>query len=121
MFRRNDCFGRLGGDEFAVLMPVASIAEAREIAVRLHDRLTSALAGKGYSVTCSMGALIVPAEGRAPLAELMREADRLMYAVKHGGKNDVRFAVARGEGGVAEGLWAEPGGFAGRRVSEATG
>lgn len=88
-----DCFARLGGDEFAALVSLASAESALETAERLHGRLTEALAATGLKVTCSMGVLIVPPEGRADLDSLMREADRLMYAVKHGGKGGIRLAT----------------------------
>lgn len=91
--RREDCFGRMGGDEFAVLMPLHSTEAAQAMADRLHGRLTVALDDTA-EVTCSMGALIVPPQGRTTLKELMREADRLMYAVKNTGKDGLRFATA---------------------------
>ncbi len=92
--RRDDCFGRLGGDEFGVVLVANSGDEAQELAESLHQRFTAALASSGHSVTCSMGALIVPAGTRFPCDELMKAADRLMYASKNGGKNAVTIATA---------------------------
>lgn len=92
--RTEDCFGRLGGDEFGVALVANSGEEAFERAESLHRHFTSALASSGHSVTCSMGALIVPAGGRFSCAELMKAADQLMYASKHGGKNAVTVATA---------------------------
>lgn len=86
-------FRRIGGDEFAVLVSLSSAEAAQDTAEALHGRLTAALAATGLAVTCSMGVLIVPPESRASLDELMREADRLMYAAKHGGKDGFRFAT----------------------------
>jgi len=91
--RREDCFGRMGGDEFALLVPLASIEEAQETAEGLHRRFTAALALTAYEVTCSMGALAIPSDRGADLDELMRRADRLMYAAKSGGKNGLRFSA----------------------------
>lgn len=94
MLRREDCFGRMGGDEFAVLVPLPSIEAAQDAAMRLHERFTAALAETVEGVTCSMGALVVaPGEG-VPLADMMRRADELMYAVKHNGKDGLRLAMA---------------------------
>lgn len=90
--RREDCFGRMGGDEFAVLMPLDATEMAIAMANRLHRRLTVTLDDTA-EVTCSMGALIVPPDGRTPLKELLREADRVMYEAKHNGKNAVHFAT----------------------------
>ncbi len=92
--RRDDCFGRLGGDEFAVALVVDSGDEAQALAESLHQRFTAALASSGHAVTCSMGALIVPAGSRFACDELMQAADRLMYASKHGGRNAVTIATA---------------------------
>lgn len=91
--RSQDCFGRMGGDEFAVLILLPERQPAQQIAEQLHDRLTAALAETAHAVTCSMGALLVPADGRASMDELLRDADRLMYAVKNGSKNGMRFSV----------------------------
>jgi diguanylate cyclase (GGDEF)-like protein len=92
--RREDCFGRLGGDEFALLMLLPSIVEAQETADKLHKRFTAALANTNHPVTCSMGALAIePYLGEFYLDELMRKADRLMYAAKHGGKDGLRFGT----------------------------
>lgn len=92
ILRQEDCFGRMGGDEFAVLMAVASIEAAGETADALHQRFATALMASGRGATCSMGALIVLPGGKASLQELLCEADRLMYAAKHGGKNGLRFS-----------------------------
>ena len=91
--RREDCFGRMGGDEFALLVPLASIEEAQATAEGLHRRFTAALALTAHEVTCSMGALASAPDRGADLDELMREADRLMYAAKNAGKNGLRFSA----------------------------
>lgn len=93
MLRAEDCFGRMGGDEFAALISLESDDAAQSTAERLHDRFTAALAGIEYRTTCSMGALTVLPERGATLGDLIREADKLMYAAKHAGKSGVRFGV----------------------------
>ena len=94
VLRREDCFSRLGGDEFALLLQLPAIEEAQETAEGLHWRFTAALANTAHEVTCSMGALAIRPEAGADLDELLRSADRLMYAAKHGGKDGLRFATA---------------------------
>jgi diguanylate cyclase (GGDEF)-like protein len=85
--RNEDCFGRVGGDEFAMLLPLPAVGRGKDIAKDLHRRLSAILASTGYPVTCSMGALLVHPSNDYSRAELMREADRLMYSAKHSGKN----------------------------------
>lgn len=89
LLRREDCFGRMGGDEFALLMQLSDINEAQKMAERLHKRFSGALANTAHKVTCSMGALAVPPDSRTRLDELLRAADRLMYAAKRAGRNGV--------------------------------
>jgi len=93
ILRREDCFGRIGGDEFAVMMPLVSSTAGRNLAEALHQRFTAALAITGYSVTCSMGAVVILPEDSPTLEEVARKVDRIMYAVKRGGKNSFRFAT----------------------------
>lgn len=75
-------------------MFVSSSDEAQELAASLHRRFSSVLAKSPYAVTCSMGALIVPARNRHTCDELMRLADRLMDGAKHNGKNQAVIATA---------------------------
>jgi diguanylate cyclase (GGDEF)-like protein len=91
--RREDCFGRMGGDEFALLVLLPAIEEAQETAEGLHRRFTAALALTAHEVTCSMGAVAIPPDRGADLDELLREADRLMYAAKRAGKAGLRFSA----------------------------
>jgi len=90
VIRREDDFGRLGGDEFAVLAALPSGDEAKAFATALHCRVTTVLANGPHPVTCSMGALIVPPDNQAAEADLMEQADMLMYAAKNSGKNALR-------------------------------
>ncbi len=92
--RREDCFGRMGGDEFALLVPLAAIEDAQATAEGLHRRFSAALANGAHHVTCSMGALAISPDDGAYLDELLRQADRLMYAAKNGGKDGLRFSAA---------------------------
>lgn len=91
--RRVDCFGRLGGDEFAVLTPLESESAAQSHVGFLHRRFTEVLAKTGHNVTCSVGALVVLPGTARPSAELIREADRLMYLAKREGRNRVNIAL----------------------------
>jgi diguanylate cyclase (GGDEF)-like protein len=102
--RTADRIGRLGGDEFATLMIIDPDEDARIMAQSLHRRFNEILSRSGYSVTCSMGAVSVPAGVEIERIDLLREADRLMYMAKNSGKNAVRVcevAPTTGAGGYS--------------------
>jgi len=87
-FRESDVVARLGGDEFAVLLTNAAHLE-RDAAL---DRLAFAVAahnaqpGQLYALQYSVGCADFDAARHAGAAELLAEADRLMYRQKHAGR-----------------------------------
>lgn len=94
--RSSDLACRFGGEEFVVLMPGASLAEARE-------RMSGILAAVGSyrfeigqrtlpKITFSAGMAEAPGHGKSAEA-LMRNADRALYAAKEAGRNRVCDAV----------------------------
>lgn len=87
------CFGRMGGDEFSVLMPLDPHDETSHVTEHLHRKLSSALSETIHGATCSMGAVIIPPGLNLPLKDIMRRADRVMYAVKRSSKNGVQLAA----------------------------
>lgn len=93
-FRVTDLIGRLGGDEFGTLTVLARDDDGHLMAKALHRRFSEILGRSGYAVTCSMGAVIVPADIETRRGDLLREADRLMYRAKQGGKNTVQISTA---------------------------
>jgi two-component system, cell cycle response regulator len=76
---------RMGGDEFCVLVPLRGdgTAQAADAAKALAER------GDGFTITCSYGAVSVPAEADEA-GEALRIADQRMYANKHGGRTSAR-------------------------------
>ena len=92
--RSADCAGRLGGDEFVLLLADCSVADARKVANKLIEAISSiqfAWNGASYSIGASVGIAPVTAErGRDPLAE----ADSACYAAKAAGRGRVETAAA---------------------------
>jgi diguanylate cyclase len=92
--RRGDMVARWGGEEFAILLPSASI----RVAFRKAQHLLKALAKREWSVsgdivlqfTASAGVIAWRA-GASPQT-LIEEADRALYAAKHGGRNRAKKA-----------------------------
>lgn len=84
--RSSDILARFGGDEFVILLPDTPGDAALKFLNKIHDNLDQAMALKGWPVSFSIGAATyrkVP----STVDEVIRQADELMYSVKHGGKN----------------------------------
>ena len=93
--RSEDLVARLGGDEFIVLMPMADVGVARQIAERLQDEFARCieplLAGhqlpKRPSLSVGLSSRkLCQAES---LAEVVSSADDALYQAKGGGKRTV--------------------------------
>jgi diguanylate cyclase (GGDEF)-like protein len=78
---------RLGGEEFLMVLPGASLTEARRLAEHARTALESARPG-GLSVTVSMG--VAAAQGADVTFEsLFQRADEALYQAKRDGRNRV--------------------------------
>ena len=97
--RNYDVVGRWGGEEFLLLLPGASVVEAKAAAERIRERLSDTdlgLNGGGTGVTASFGVATVTPETVRPapggeqwLDRLVRAADRALYQAKGDGRNKV--------------------------------
>jgi len=88
--RECDLVGRYGGEEFIVLLPETELDQARNLALRLRQALTTMeLPDASMSpVTMSCGIAAYP--GNADTMEaLLAEADRAMYRAKEAGRDRV--------------------------------
>ena len=93
--REDDLVARYGGEEFAVLMPMTDLRGATRIAWAIQEKLRlKALPHRASSVsevvTVSVGlaSMVVQDTGVMP-KDLVREADRNLYAAKTTGRNKI--------------------------------
>ncbi|HNR29563.1 MAG TPA: sensor domain-containing diguanylate cyclase [Candidatus Hydrogenedentes bacterium] len=100
--RRADVCCRYGGEEMAVILPETGLAEAARLAEKLRGRIAETVfegaEGGALSVTSSVG---VAAFGRAMTQpeDVVRAADKALYAAKEGGRNRVALASETPAGG----------------------
>jgi len=89
--RQGDFVCRFGGEEFVLVMPNINIEVARERANALHKSITTQIIPfrrQSLTITVSMGISWFPSHGENK-EELLRAADRALYAAKHAGRNRV--------------------------------
>ena len=79
--RETDVVARYGGDEFVVLMPGTDAEGARQVALKVEAALARHNAGAAgpARLSASVG---THSAGAADIDDLLREADRRMYAAK---------------------------------------
>ncbi len=91
--RESDVFGRIGGEEFAVFLPNTSAADALEIAQRIRTGIEAMAMplenGANLRITVSVGLADVRQPVDTTLDQLMRLADKALYAAKEAGRNQV--------------------------------
>ena len=88
--RINDSLARLGGDEFALLLPETDTKTAKVVIERVYAQLCDVV--HSGRITFSIGVLTCTATPEASM-QLLETADRLMYSVKRGGRNGIKYAV----------------------------
>jgi diguanylate cyclase (GGDEF)-like protein/PAS domain S-box-containing protein len=89
--RQGDFVCRYGGEEFVLVMPNISLEIAKERIGTLHRSISSLYIPFGrfnLNVTVSMGVSAFPLHGEKK-EDLLRAADRALYAAKHAGRNCV--------------------------------
>ncbi len=89
---QDQCF-RYGGDEFVILMPdtgaETALSLARELLGALMDTEFRMKGGLRLAVSASVGVATAPGDG-ATLHAIIGAADTRMYAVKGGGRGQVK-------------------------------
>ena len=84
--RGTDILARFGGDEFVILLPSTPGDAAMTFLNKIRDNLDHAMADRAWPVSFSIGAATY-IQAPATVDEVIRNADELMYSVKHSGKN----------------------------------
>jgi diguanylate cyclase (GGDEF)-like protein/putative nucleotidyltransferase with HDIG domain len=97
--RREDLAFRIGGDEFALLLPRLTESEASGVA----SRVCEAIAGLDPRMGASAGVAGISASGSDKNA-VLADADRRLYAVKHGDSrvSRIRRGIGAGSSATAE-------------------
>ncbi|MDH4274165.1 MAG: diguanylate cyclase [Gammaproteobacteria bacterium] len=93
--RHEDRVGRYGGEEFVIVLGGTALAEARDIAERVRERVASdpiVVDGRAVAMTISQGLAELRAD-EVPTA-LLERADKAMYDAKQAGRNCVQVDVA---------------------------
>ena len=92
--RSSDLPGRLGGDEFAVMLPETNAEACRMVVEMLQQRLLHEMKENNWPVTFSIG---IATFLRMPpsIEDMIRQADKLMYAVKNTSKGAIKQEVFR--------------------------
>ncbi|MDD5254734.1 MAG: GGDEF domain-containing protein, partial [Candidatus Omnitrophica bacterium] len=92
MIRTTDTVARIGGDEFLILLIETSKGSPMKFIPRLRKYLLQVMKEAGWQVTFSIGVAtyISPPES---IHEVIKRADDLMYAVKQGGKDAIKYEV----------------------------
>lgn len=88
VIRGSDFAARFGGEEFLILLPDTDTEGAVKVAEKLRIEVErSELTGIG-SITASFGVAVLPVDA-IDGDELLRKADRALYAAKENGRNQV--------------------------------
>ena len=91
--RSGDVLGRIGGEEFAAFLVGATEQEARRVAERVRRAVEAVVftpeEGNVLALTVSIGGTVCVAD--ATVSDLMRAADKRLYAAKNGGRNLAMF------------------------------
>jgi diguanylate cyclase (GGDEF)-like protein len=90
--RVSDFAARYGGEEFLVLLPDTDRETGRDVAEKLRVAIAGAeISGVG-SITASFGVAAIP-DDASQSEQLIRKADRALYAAKAAGRNRVQTAI----------------------------
>ncbi|MEO6858250.1 MAG: diguanylate cyclase [Solirubrobacteraceae bacterium] len=97
--RASDFASRYGGEEFLLLLPDTDRGGAVEVAEKLRHAIEQTEVQDVGSITASFGIATLPDDAGEP-DQLIRKADRALYAAKARGRNRVEVAAPSGGQGL---------------------
>ncbi|TVM15677.1 GGDEF domain-containing protein [Oceanidesulfovibrio indonesiensis] len=95
--RTCDYPARYGGEEFVIILPQTSAMQANILGERLRREIANlgfTEEGASFHVTASIGIADINPESHITSPQLVRRADRALYAAKNRGRNRVMVAAA---------------------------
>ena len=95
--RETDTVARIGGDEFLVILSnLSAISITQRVAAKLIEQISKVIlyGSEEIEVGASIGIAIYPDDGTTS-EEMIQQADKAMYLVKHSGKNNFGYTQAR--------------------------
>lgn len=92
--RKTDTIARVGGDEFIILLPETGEQAARSFIPNLCAKLKDEMLAKKCPITFSVGVLTLTAP-QISTDQILNTADKIMYLVKNGGKDNIRYEIYR--------------------------
>ncbi len=90
--RTIDIVARLGGDEFGILLAQTGAEPAYVVGCKLKEMIVEVMQKNNWPVTTSIG-IVTFLKAPESVDEMMKKADKLMYAAKNSGKNTIKQSI----------------------------
>jgi diguanylate cyclase (GGDEF)-like protein/PAS domain S-box-containing protein len=95
--RETDTVARIGGDEFLIILSnMSNIHVTQRVAGKLIEQISKVIlyGSQEIEISASIGIAIYPDDGTTS-EEIIQQADKAMYMIKHSGKNNFGFTETR--------------------------